>query len=375
MKRGVVFAALTVAALAAAGGAYWYVGQQQALPEGLVRTNGRLEVDRIEVAAKYPGRIAELPVQEGDVVRRGDLLARQDTSELEAQRAAIEAARDRAAQAMARAQAETAVRQVQARLAQLELGHTETLRRDELDAIGLDEIAEGVVRGDRLAPVGRNPCDRRLDLGFDRTEVDRRLAQRDGEQAGVRVATAAIGEATAARAEAEAQIRRIDVAIGDMSLRAPVDGRVEYRVVEPGSVIPSGGRVVTLLDTSQAHMTVFLPSTVAGRLKVGDEARLKLDAAPAFTLPARVTFVAAEAQFTPKYVETATERDKLVYRVKLAVPPELAKQHAGFVKAGLTGYAFVRTRPDTAWPANLAVALPPAEAAAPAISAASAASR
>src|SRR3990167_2032277 len=108
MKRGVVFAALTVAALAAAGGAYWYVGQQQALPEGLVRTNGRLEVDRIEVAAKYPGRIAELPVQEGDVVRRGDLLARQDTSELEAQRAAIEAARDRAPQAMARAQAETA---------------------------------------------------------------------------------------------------------------------------------------------------------------------------------------------------------------------------------------------------------------------------
>ncbi|MFN3888567.1 MAG: HlyD family secretion protein [Aquabacterium sp.] len=342
MKRGVVFAALTVAALAAAGGAYWYVGQQQALPEGLVRTNGRLEVDRIEVSAKYPGRIAELPVQEGDVVRRGDLLARQDTSELEAQRAAIEAARDRAAQAMARAQAETAVRQVQARLAQLELSHTETLRRDELVSAA---------------------------------EVDRRLAQRDGEQAGVRVATAAIGEATAARAEAEAQIRRIDVAIGDMSLRAPVDGRVEYRVVEPGSVIPSGGRVVTLLDTSQAHMTVFLPSTVAGRLKVGDEARLKLDAAPAYTLPARVTFVAAEAQFTPKYVETATERDKLVYRVKLAVPPELAKQHAGFVKAGLTGYAFVRTRPDTAWPANLVVALPPAEAAAPAISAASAASR
>lgn len=142
-------------------------------------------------------------------------------------------------------------------------------------------------------------------------------------------------------------------------------------MVEPGSVIPSGGRVATLLDTSQVHMTVFLPTSVAGRLKVGDEARLQLDAAPDYMLPAHVTFVAAEAQFTPKYVETATERDKLVYRVKLAVPRALAQQHAGFVKAGLTGYAYVRTDTQLAWPATLTVKLP-GVAAAPASSAASA---
>lgn len=326
MKRPLITTlVLAGTAVATGAAAYWYVSQRDELPAGIVRSNGRLEVERIEVAAKYPGRIVDLPVREGDVVRAGDVIARQDISELQAQRAAIEAARARATQAMARAQAETTVRQVQARLAQLELDHTTALRRDEL------------VSG---------------------AEVDRRTAQRDGERAGVMVATAAIGEATAARAEAEAQIRRIDVAIADMTLRAPVDGRIEYRVVEPGSVIPSGGRVATLLDTSQVHMTVFLPTSVVGRLKVGDEARIQLDAAPDYLLPAHVTFVAAEAQFTPKYVETATERDKLVYRVKLAVPRALAQQHGGFVKAGLTGYAFVRTDTRAAWPASLTVKLP-----------------
>jgi len=96
--------------------------------------------------------------------------------------------------------------------------------------------------------------------------------------------------------------------MSDMVLRAPVSGRIEYRVVEPGSVIPSGGRVATLLNTADVHMTVFLPTSVAGRLKLGDEARIVLDANRAFVIPATVSFVAAEAQFTPKYVETAAER-------------------------------------------------------------------
>jgi HlyD family secretion protein len=332
--------ALATALAAAAGVAYWVNTHRDATPPGLIRSNGRLEVERIEIAAKYPGRIIELPVNEGDLVQAGDLIARQDSTELLAQKAAVEAGRQRASQAMLRAQAETDVRKVQARIAQLELDHTTRLRQDEL------------VSG---------------------AEVERREAQRDGEKAGVMVATAAIGEATAARGEAEAQMKRLDVAVADMSLRAPVNGRIEYRVVEPGSVIPSGGRVATLLDTSNVHMTVFLPTSIAGRLQVGDEARVVLDAAPQFTIPAVVSFVAAEAQFTPKYVETAAERDKLVYRVKLKVPVDVATQYAAYVKAGLTGYGFVRADKDTAWPENLAVKLPASASAAKVAPAASAA--
>ena len=322
--------AIAVLVGAAGGIAYWFNAHRDPMPEGLVRSNGRLEVERIEIAAKYPGRIVELPVREGDLVKAGDLIARQDSTELVDQRAAVEAARQRAVQATSRAAAETEVRKVQARIAQLELDHTNKLRQDAL------------VSG---------------------AEVERREAQRDGERAGVMVATAAMGEATAARTEAEAQMKRLDIAIGDMSLRAPVAGRIEYRVVEPGSVIPSGGRVATLLDTSSVYMTVFLPTSIAGRLQVGDEARVVLDAAPEYVIPARVSFVAAEAQFTPKYVETASERDKLVYRVKLTVPPELAQRHAAYVKAGLTGYGYVRTDAKAAWPAKLGVKLPPDDAA------------
>ncbi|MBI5924026.1 MAG: HlyD family efflux transporter periplasmic adaptor subunit [Aquabacterium sp.] len=322
-----ILAALTCVA---GGVAWWVNSHRDPIPAGLVRSNGRLEVERIEIAAKYPGRIIELPVREGDVVKAGDLIARQDSTELVAQRAAVEAARQRAGQAMQRAAAETEVRKVMARMAQLELDHTTRLKQDAL------------VSG---------------------AEVERRQAQRDGENAGVMVATAAIGEATAARSEAEAHMKRLDIAIDDMSLRAPVKGRIEYRVVEPGSVIPSGGRVATLLDTANVYMTVFLPTSVAGKLKVGDEARIVLDAATQFVIPARVSFVAGEAQFTPKYVETMSERDKLVYRVKLQVPTDVANQYAAYVKAGLTGYGFVRSDASVAWPAKLSVKLPPAEAA------------
>ncbi len=317
---------LGAAALAAAAGwATWVNVHHDRIPDGLMRANGRLEVERIEIAAKYPGRVIELPVKEGDLVKAGDLIARQDSTELVAQRAAVEAARERAAQAMARASAETDVRKVQARIAQLELDHTQNLRKDAL------------VSG---------------------AEVERREAQRDGERAGVQVATAAIGEATAARAEAEAQIKRINVAIDDMTLRAPVAGRIEYRVVEPGSVIPSGGRVATLLNTSDVYMTVFLPTSIAGKLQVGDEARIVLDAVKQFVVPAQVSFVAAEAQFTPKYVETATEREKLMYRVKLKVPVDVATKYGSYVKAGLTGNGYVRVDPKAAWPAELTVKLP-----------------
>ena len=326
----------------AAAIAWWVNTQRDRLPNDIHRGNGRVEVERIEIAAKYPGRVIELPVREGDLVKAGDVIARQDTTDLIAQRAAIEAARERATQAMRRAGAETEVRKVQARIAQLELDHAQKLKQDALVSTA---------------------------------EVERRTAQRDGERAGVQVATAAIGEATAARAEAEAQIRRLNVALEDMVLRAPVAGRIEYRVVEPGSVIPSGGRVATLLNTAELHMTLFLSTDVAGRLKLGDEARIVLDAAPQFVIPAVVSFVAAEAQFTPKYVETAAEREKLVFRVKLKVAPELAVRYAPYVKAGLTGYGYVRSDAAQAWPASLEVKLPQqAPAAAKAASAAASAS-
>ncbi len=105
-------------------------------------------------------------------------------------------------------------------------------------------------------------------------------------------------------------------------------------------------------------MTVFLPTSEAGRVALGSQARLVLDAVPNAVFPATESFVAAEAQFTPKAVETANEREKLMYRVKLAIDPKLLETYREYVKAGLTGNAYVQVAAGAAWPQRLAVRLP-----------------
>ena len=129
-------------------------------------------------------------------------------------------------------------------------------------------------------------------------------------------------------------------------------------MAQPGEVIGNGGKVLTLIDLSEVYMNFFLPETVAGRLAIGSEVRLVLDAAPQYVFPAKVSFVASEAQFTPKTVETTTERQKLVFRVKARVAPDLLERYMDRVKTGLPGVATVRLSEDVDWPAKLQVKLP-----------------
>jgi HlyD family secretion protein len=184
--------------------------------------------------------------------------------------------------------------------------------------------------------------------------VERRRAERDVARALVEGADAAVADAAAATEAARAQVGQIEAVIADMALTAPVSGRVEYRLAQPGEVLGAGGRVVTLLDLSDVFMTIFLPTGAAGRVATGAEARVVLDAAPQYVVPASVAFVAAEAQFTPKAVETHDEREKLMYRVKLRIDPELLATYRDYVKAGLTGTAYVPVAADAEWPPALA---------------------
>ncbi|AKQ61759.1 HlyD family secretion protein [Bordetella hinzii] len=326
MKKSLVWGSVAVLLALAAAGAIW-VNQYRAqdMPQNIGSANGRLEVGRIDIATKYAGRLQELLVREGDGVAGGQVLARLDTTELRAQLAAAQAAQGRADQAVARAQAETEARQARETLAQIELKQTQGLRSDAL---------------------------------VSHIELQRRQLSLQGESAGLAAAGAALGEAKAAGLEAQAQIARVKSVIDDMDLRAPVAGRIEYRVVEVGAVLPAGGRVLTLLNTSDIYMTVFWPARVAGRLRVGQEARIVLDGVPGAVFPAKVGFVAAEAQFTPKYVETVNERDKLMYRVKLQVPVDLANRYATLLKGGMTGNGYVNLQADAAWPAELDISLP-----------------
>ena len=113
--------------------------------------------------------------------------------------------------------------------------------------------------------------------------------------------------------------------------------------------------MATLLDPSDATLTVFLPGPVVARLRLGEEARIVLEGSPRQVLPARVSFVSAEAQFTPKFVETQQERERLSYRVKLSVPEDVALAQQALLKSGMTATGALRLDAKTPWPANLAV--------------------
>jgi HlyD family secretion protein len=317
---GVAVAAMVAFALMGISGA-------PRIPVGFAKANGRIEVERVDIATKFAGRVARIYIREGDEVASGNVVAEMDVAELIAQLTAAKAAVRRARQGIAKAEAEVALREAEHRLSEVELARVADLERKKIATTA---------------------------------DLDRRTAQHSVAEANLLGANAAVGDAKAATDGAEAQVAQLEVTIADMSLKAPVDGRVEYKLVQPGTVIAAGSRVATLLDLSDVYMTVFLPTSEAGRVSLGAEARIVLDAAPRYVLPAIISFVAAEAQFTPKTVETANEREKLMYRAKLRIEPELLKRYRDHVKAGLTGEAYVRLDSSKAWPATLAPRLPDA---------------
>jgi HlyD family secretion protein len=311
---------LGVALLAGAAFYWWYAHRSAGLPAYIVNTNGRLEFARIDIAVKYPGRVVDLSVREGDHAEPGQVLAHQDDSEVNAQLAGARAKRAEAVGAIARAQAELAAHRSGEALALLEKNQ-----------------ADGLFEKKLISDV----------------ELQRRKLTVSSETASVAAARAALAEARTALEQADAEIGRLEVVLRETTVRAPVAGRIEYKVIENGAVLAAGGRVATLLDPTDVYMTVFLSSNVAGKLRIGDEARIVLDGFEGRPLPATVSFISPEAQFTPKYVETASERDKLVYRVKLQIPRAVAEQYDGQLKAGATGNGYVRLESNGRWPTAL----------------------
>ncbi|SLN66151.1 HlyD family secretion protein [Oceanibacterium hippocampi] len=320
-------AAVVVVLGVAAGGAgfYWWQQQRNELPDGFARANGRIEAERVDIALKFGGRIAEVLVREGAMVAAGERIARIDSTELEAQIRAAEAATRQARQELAQARALVVQREGELALAKADLNRTETL------------AARGYATREKL---------------------DQRRSKEITAAAALNTARAQVAAAEAAIEASEASVaaRRADLA--DYSLTAPRGGRVQYRLAEPGEVLAAGGKVVTLLDLTDVYMDVYLPTDDAGRLRYGAEARLILDAAPQYVIPATVAFVASEAQFTPKYVETASEREKLTFRVKLQIPAEILGRYQEVIKTGVPGVAIVRISPEVPWPETLAVNLP-----------------
>lgn len=325
MRR--IWLVIVVALLAAGGaGAYWWQNAMaSALPDGISASNGRIEAERIEIATRLAGRIAEVVVDEGDWVEAGDLIARMDTLELDAQMHAAQAT----------------VRQAQ----QQELQAEALLRQRR------SELVTAQAEFDRVAQLSD-------DGFFSDAQADAQRTVLDTAQAAVAAAQAGVPLAQASIEAAEAAVERLQSLIDDASLTAPRAGRVQYVLAQEGEILGSGGRVATLTDLSDMYMSIFLPTGDAARLAIGDEARIILDAIPDYVIPATVTFVASTAQFTPRSVETADEREQLMFRVNLTIAPELLAEYQDRARAGVPGMGYVRLDEGIAWPTELVVRLP-----------------
>lgn len=313
---------LLVGAVAFLGWAAWQ-RQERAkikLPPGIVGGNGRIEAVQVDIATKYSGRIDQVTAKEGKLVNPDEVLCVMDSTEMQADLQKSKAQQLKAAEDVARAAAEVVQKEAAYTLQEKSFARAESLKRSKA-------IAD--------------------------QDYDEARARRDSSQAAVNVAKAALRSAEQAHLAAEAEVKRQTAQITDMTLKSPVRGRVLYRLAEPGMVLGSGGKVLTVLDLSDIYMEIFLPSQEAGKLRLGSEARFVLDVAPDYAGRARVSFISPEAQFTPKQVETRSERDKLMFRVKLQLPAEAIIPHIDRVKTGLRGMGYVRLDESVEWPAFL----------------------
>ena len=323
---------------------YWK-SKESALPAGIASGNGRIEARLSDATAKEPLRVKEVLVDEGDLVRPGQVLVRLDTVTIEA-----ELARDEAAVAAAReefAAAKTAIaaafavissdiagiaqQQSEIRIAQAEADRQRRMLAENATSKALYDV-------------------RQTALETTKETLNSAQARADAAQAEAGVAHSRADAAQQKIGVALAEVERTKSRIRDATLVSPVTGRVLYRLVEPGEVLGPGGKALTLVDLSDVYMEIYLPSNQAAALKTGADARITVDFEPNAAAAARVTFVSPEAQFTPKQVETKSEREKLMFRVKIQIPPDLVEHYIERIKTGVRGVGYVKVNPSATWP-------------------------
>lgn len=295
----------------------WKAAHKNTLPEGIVSGNGRIESIQVDVAAKYGGRIKVILAREGDLVEEGQVLARMDTAELEAQRAKFKANVAQAEEDASEATASIAEKESELKLAEQQLVRSQNL------------------------------YSRRV---ISREEYDQQVTKRETCKASLDGAKAKLRSVNQSMNASVADVQRTQAQIDDATLKSPVVGRVLYRLAEPGEVVALGGKILTLINLGDIYMEIFLPAQEAARVKMGADARIVLDARPEYAAQAKVNYVSPEAQFTPKQVETRSERDKLMFRVKLQVPSELVRPYIERIKTGVRGVGYVRLDDTVAWP-------------------------
>jgi len=302
---------------------YEYLGNELNKPfvgEGFAYGNGRIEATEVAIAPKISGRVSEILVQEGDIVEKGQVLAKLDTQEL---------------------QARLKLAQAQIKQAQENKKYTQAILEQKQNEFSLAQ--KNYKRAKELFDA------KAISLSaFEQEETSYKSAS-----AATKAASANVAQADEAIHVAQAEKEAIEVAVEESTLKAPVKGRVLYKLARSGEVVGSGQNVLILLDLLDTYMSIFLPTAEAGRINFDSEARIVLDAFGTIAIPAHVTFISPKAQFTPKQIETKEEREKLMFRVKVTIDTRLLQEHLEKVKTGLPGMAYIRLDPTAVWPEAL----------------------
>jgi HlyD family secretion protein len=319
-RRWRIFALAGFVILAAGGVAYWRQARPVGLPAYIASGAGRIELDEIDIDTKFPGRVAETIAEEGETAKAGQVVARMDTRDLEASLRMAEAQVEGARRSVEAARANVQQQKTQVTLAQQEFDRTSAL------------VARGFATNELL---------------------DQRRQALSGAEAALSAANDLVGAAERALDAATHDVELDKVNIADNTLVTPREGRIQYRIANVGEVLPAGGRVYAMLDASYVYMDIYLPTLTAGKVRIGSEARVLLDAKPEVAMPAKVVFVAAQAQFTPKIVETPEDRDAFMFRIRVRIDPEQLRGRAETARGGMPGAAYIKLDPAAPWPPQL----------------------
>jgi HlyD family secretion protein len=306
-------AAILAIAVAACGGR---------AAEGPPRASGYVEATEVRVAPQVGGRLIEIGFAEGDRVARGAVLARLDTADAELALRRAEAERDQALAALrlleagaraedirqARAQADSAQADVQAAESELQAASADLQR---FEALLQSHAGSRKQRDD--AATRRDVAAARVTAARERTRAASEAVAR--LRAGARAQE--IAGARARVAAAEAQIATLQKNITDAVLTSPVAGIVTAKLADAGEMLAPRSPVATIADIDHAWANVYVDEPVVPRLRLGQPVALVTDAGQ--RLQGSITFISPKAEFTPRNVQTADERSKLVYRIKVTV--------------------------------------------------------
>jgi HlyD family secretion protein len=331
-------------------------------PAGLLFASGRIEGRMTTLTPKTSAWVVALHADEGQAVKAGQVLATLDD---QAQRERLRAAEEqlnalterlRAADtqlAMTDRQVTLQVEQAAAARREAET-RLQRARAQALQARRESERAAMLVARELIAPQEAE----RARLATEVAEHAVREAEAALETADKQLALARLGaqrlesmraerDALASqRLQARAQLDEQRSHVADFAIRSPISGRVLTRTVERGERVGDGTPLFTLVDLDRLYVKIYVPEPSIGKVALGQEARVYVDAYPDRAFAARVSRVAQEAEFTPKNVETREERVKLVFAVEVA----LAENPDGVLKPGMPADAVIRWQPDAAWP-------------------------